>query len=637
MASIGKANLLGYEAFQIGQRPEGVNVEAKPFPLLADRDVVIRVYLEPTDVKRSVSIAGVLKLRGVSKVIPSANTVYLFKVGEDGHPTQHPTISEQRQDTSAALMFVVDAATVKGAKLEVESLRIMSSANPKDKVDLSDAKLAQVSTSAKGSFEVVDGRELGLHVMGFRTRSRTGAGDVIDLPDRYHFDAIKSYISRAFPVVKKSFHWRHMTVDAPPEVTRPYIGEQSVGANVVWRARHDLASAYLMALRMCHVNEGVHPRKLYYGLIRDPDAHFIGAVSDIPETPDPTVVGVGPAIRDGAYGAHEIAHMLGSLHPGFPDKQRREDAGIPEGWRGNLDAYGDGYHGFDMGREGRPQVLDGRQYYDLMTYMSPPRRPSLWPSSYRLAELMDKLEALKKVAAPRPGDDGTVEALAVVGTYTLSRIDLTPIGLVNQMRYFIPGRMVPSQEATDGRDALVEIRCIYLDGTATKRFPTSPKRQEALDLHRESGAFMVVVPASSQLKEIQLWANGELADRLQITSTTENSGVASARLGSLFALPDGGYEISIDWSEGSPPPPYRLTAEIAAVDGAHVPGNNPQDSGPNQHDERPATIAIGLRPETTRVYVDTIQAKAGTTYKFTLYRLDGLGEQQVDTQNLILP
>ncbi|MEQ8332022.1 hypothetical protein [Nisaea sp.] len=621
-----RAEILGYEAFQVGQRLRARQAQAKPFPLLAGRDVAIRVYLELVDSDRSVKIRGSLKVAGLEDTIESESWIILFKSSGTDETARAARLHEQRRDTSMALMFIVPGALVEAGTLTVKLDRIVP--NDDSLIDptpvLSSEPLVIAEAIKDGVFEVEEASGFGLHVMGFRTLSPLPSGAVIDAPDAFDFRAIESYIKRAFPIVESKFYWRQMTVDAPPDVRRPYSASNGDTVDAVWQARHDLASAYLMALRTRHVTEGVHPRKLYYGLVSDPDTAFRGAVTDVPQDPDPAVVGVGPAIRDGAYGAHEIAHILGALHPGIPENQAREDSRVPDQWDGTLDVDKDGYHGFDMGRDGRPQILDGTKYFDLMTYMSVSRRPSLWVSSYRLEELRRKLAALAEwppATAPAPQ-----QALVVVGTYALPRVRTEA---ENKLRYFVPTRSTLAEEIADGEAALVEIRCVDQAGSTVKRYTATHKRKEATDLHRNSGAFAVAVPATGTIAEIQLWVREELADKYRLSEESA-AGNATPSLGPLIALENGGYEISLRWSDGEHRRQHSLTAEFMPEAGETAPGEL-------EFDKRPKTIAIGIHPGIEKVFVDTMKVGRGALYRFRIFELQGFEEVELAAEDYRLP
>ncbi|MFL6333272.1 MAG: hypothetical protein ACJ754_08030 [Pyrinomonadaceae bacterium] len=120
------------------------------------------------------------------------------------------------------------------------------------------------------------------------------------------------------------------------------------------------------------------------------DFFMRGGASGLPDVPDPTAVASGPAgdpeggwDTDGSYGdwygAHELAHTFGRLHPGFCDGNSEDDAEFPFK-DGQLSNGNGAFVGFDIGDEqhGIPmQALPGSRWHDVMTYCE-----RQWISSY---------------------------------------------------------------------------------------------------------------------------------------------------------------------------------------------------------------------------------------------------------------
>jgi len=186
----------------------------------------------------------------------------------------------------------------------------------------------------------------------------------------------------------------------------------------------------LLAIRNEDVMAGQDPRTLYLGVLPDPTARYGGIAMDSPDHVAPHIVSLCSVESSGELAAHELAHVLGRHHPGVPDVQ---EVGRPLG-QNNEYRHGhgseeiaehsacydngaddpplqtgrdrDGYiatlcdlkgaelaspdYGI-MGLDTRnntsqPQILPGRQYFDLMTYRYPK-----WVSRHTYDELYVRL------------------------------------------------------------------------------------------------------------------------------------------------------------------------------------------------------------------------------------------------------
>jgi len=204
-------------------------------------------------------------------------------------------------------------------------------------------------------------------------------------------------------------------VQANPLFSPPFSGQTTPdGFDPVWSSKLDLAHNQLSAIRAKDIDAGTDPRTHYYGIVSDASAglFFRGAAKDVPQTPDPTIVAVGPAgdpkqysglnwdknrTFGDWYGAHELAHTFGRFHPGFCGGQDASDRNFP---------YRDGRIG-DNARDmvgldfGHPDLgltmstMNNETCHDIMTYCD-----YQWISAYSYEAILARLREEEARFAP---------------------------------------------------------------------------------------------------------------------------------------------------------------------------------------------------------------------------------------------
>ncbi|NKB55971.1 MAG: hypothetical protein GKS00_06515 [Alphaproteobacteria bacterium] len=585
MAKSATLEVLDMEALQVGQTWN------QSIPLFAERATAVRVYVRPHTLDRRMRVRGTLAFRcgnGGDTQIVSTNDLQL-------DPNGHPSIELQRKYTGAALTFLLPQESIKTDGFSVELLAV-------DPI-IGGLPGVEVQSHDKSTFSVEAGPSLRLRTIGLRMQC--GECGRVDEPRPQDFEAIRHYIERAFPIGR--LEWSTRMVDAPAGFVPP-LGNGKT-PDLLWQARHDRLIAYLMALRARDVAFGTDYRTHYYGLVSDPDYVFAGAVSDVPDSACPGVLAAGPATSDGALGAHEIAHALGGLHPGYGGEQQREDDCFPPESRGHLSTPEEDFHGFDIGSSyTSPKVLDGSRWYDLMTY-----RSKLWVSAYRHRKLLSRIRAEDIMAPPEQNQSG----IAVIGTFALEDIKGAPEELGNRFHHVFPADIAEIAAETQGivGDPIVEVRGMDTNGVEIFRHGVKSKRAEATDLHQDSGAFMVAVPQAPNLHALELWVQQKrVAEYPMPAACPEDEtgwAIQIARSGGL------GHILSIDWPDNG----WTAPVTVVAVTG----------SGPEQ------ILAVDLKLKTPTVFLDSSGLSSHSPIEVKLICPDGFGERVVFAQHLDLP
>jgi hypothetical protein len=447
-------------------------------PLLAYKQTMVRVYVRPTHLGVDMPITGTLELRrGEEEEASEIRSESVFQlrsldIGDD----DRSYLDRQRRFVDRSLNFRLGPDQIREGAVRL--------------------RLKQVAPTLHGdpgvSFQEVEvevhferGPVLRVRAVGLRVRDpRTGT---LHAPKQSHFKALRSFLERAFPV--SSIDWSEITVAAATGFEPPYSGGQTSIANPgpVWQKKFDIACAHLMAIRAQDVDSGLDPRTHYYGMVYHPNDFFVGAVSNVPDSPRPDIIGIGPAeFEDGSYGAHELAHTLGRLHPGFCEGQSAEDTDFPASYRGRLsDSHEDDqHHGFDIGDSiDQPRVLPFDEYYDLMTYCHP-----LWVSAYSYKGMLQRLREEEKVV-PEKG-----EYLQVIGLYDLEKIE-------GALSYVFP---VHTRSLAIGTEEQVVVAGMDAAGKQLFKEKVELKRTAAIDLTQNSGAFQITVPNLNKLRKLEL-------------------------------------------------------------------------------------------------------------------------------------
>ena len=463
-------------------------------PLLAGKETVVRVYVRPTDLPADMPVKGTLELRREGEQTSEAASEVDFVLRKQDIGGDDPAfVAGQRRVFERSLNFRLSPEQIRAGDVRICLKGVAPSLQGDPKAVIQGDDLGVT---------FVPGPTLRVRAVGLRVRDPQ-TGDV-HAPKPGHFKSLKSYLERAFPVSR--IEWSEITVDAAAGFEPPYSeGTVSMAdPGPLWQKKFDIACAQIMAIRARDIDDGgVDLRTHYYGMVYHPDDFFVGAVSNVPDTPRPDIVGIGPAeLEDGSYGAHELAHTLGRMHPGLCGGQRTEDPAFPASYHGKLssaDADSDHlHHGLDVGGGlERPQVLPSDEWYDLMTYCHP-----LWVSAYSYKGMLERLVEEEGTVKP-PAKGGAGKYLQIVGTYNLDDNK-------GALSYVFPVRTLSLAPEGPERRVLV----VGLDAGGKKLFESSVelKRAAATDLPHNSGAFQITVPAPDKLSKLELRVDGDLAD-----------------------------------------------------------------------------------------------------------------------------
>jgi hypothetical protein len=414
----------------------------------------------------------------------------------------HPDLEAQRRSLDRSLCFFLGPEQTAVGRVELRLKEVTPTLRGDRGIGL------QLMDQDPVEAEFKSGPCLSVRLVCYRIRDpETGE---VHVPSKAHRLAVRSFLERAFPI--SELQWSETTVEPPAGFCPPYSDEGTTLANPgrAWQEKFDLACAHLMAIRARELEDEQDPRTLYYGLVYHPTQFFVGAVSDVPLSVHNDVVGLGPAEEsDGSYAGHELAHMLGRLHPGIGEGQTREDTDFPEDYGGRLSSARTKHHGFDMGDATHPPgVLPYDQWFDLMTYGEP-----LWVSAYTYRGLLEILRREEKDARERSpavlaNAAGEESYLHVIGTYELTKG--APKG---RLAHVFPGRFgMPGPAKEPGRVMVIGRDDAGKELVAAR---IELKQAAAKDLGRDTGAFHVTVENREGLSSLELVVDGTVADVME--------------------------------------------------------------------------------------------------------------------------
>jgi len=367
---------IGIRGVEVVQSIQSVDNSVR---LIADKATVARLYLDPATVASSALVTGELAWRrdgGGMTYLPAMNRVEVT-------PAKRPSLQEQRFDTELSINFRLPTEAIRAGRLELTVQRIYVPGGN------------EITIAAPHRFSVEFRRApvLRVRAIGLRYKSLTKPGSFAS-PDATHFNFLKSYLQRAYPVA--TLDWSQLVVDAD-FINPPFASNAS-----------DLANAQLAALRAREISSGVDPRTHYYGLVDDdrgnkncfmrgsavydPTARTFGLIASGPTgVPNGWTGDSDPSYADW-YGAHELGHTFQRRHPGFPTGKQDPDPDEP-GFpypNGLITTVPDNrFVGFDVGDPGLPKpmrALPGDVHHDVMTYAD-----SQWLSAYTYEAIHDRL------------------------------------------------------------------------------------------------------------------------------------------------------------------------------------------------------------------------------------------------------
>lgn len=374
---------------------------AHQVPLIAGKTTVVRVYLTPSGLSRTLEVRGEIAV-AASPGLPAR---YVTSLGTARLKAQgHPSLDAQRRDASTNLNFLLPDNTVADVGgLSVHVKRLIASSGEEIALDPAGRDVTVTLSEAP---------PLRVRAIGLRYRmTRPDGSQTTAAPDALHFDHLRSYLRRAYPV--PNVEWSQIVVAAHPLFAPPFSGPQEPGGNdPVWRAKLERAHNQLSALRAKDLEEGIDPRTHYYGLVSDAAGFFRGAANDIPQAPDPAVLAVGPVGQPSRYpgfrwdsdnsfgdwyGAHELAHTFGRFHPGFCNQDASDktfpypDGRISDSGNGDMIGFDVGDPTLQIGM----RALDHETWHDIMTYCD-----HQWVSAHTYVGLLARLREEAVAFAP---------------------------------------------------------------------------------------------------------------------------------------------------------------------------------------------------------------------------------------------
>jgi hypothetical protein len=381
--------VLGFEATQAIQNM------AHDVRLVADKPTAVRVYVKPQGLTSNLRVRGEI----VTSAAPGAPGSYVASANEVTlQSTQHPGLAEQRRDASLTLNFLLPAPPL--GPMTIRLKRVTPISGGGDFPILPDRNEQHVAFTSAPVLRV---RALGIRYTDPRQNPPRQFA-----PDATHFDHLRSYLARAYPV--SGVEWNQAVIDAPANFVPPFSGPQLPnGFDPLWWALLGILHQQMLTVRQADMDAGWDPRTHYYGLVSDHSGFFRGAANDVPTAPAPNTIAVGPCGKAGAgfwdndesygdwYGAHELAHTFGRFHPGYCD-QSSDDPHFPHA-NGTISDASQDCIGFDVGDPtlNLPMRACRReQWADFMTYCD-----WQWVSKYTYDGIYDRLVAEDIQFAPR--------------------------------------------------------------------------------------------------------------------------------------------------------------------------------------------------------------------------------------------
>lgn len=365
--------------------------------LIAGKPTVVRVYLEPR------GLASNARVDGEIVVSASPSTPGSFISSRNGvrlQASDHPDLAAQRRDAALSLNFVLPNPPT--GPMTVRLKRVVAVSPPSTDVPL-------LPGNQEVSVQFAAGPELRVRCLGLRYSDPRSIPPRDFAPAATHFDHLRSFLTRAYPV--SAVEWTQSVVAAPSDFVPPFSAPLPNGRDPLWAALLGIVHQHMMMLRQADMDAGWDPRTHYYGLVSDDSGFFRGAANDVPTTPTPGTVAVGPCgipsasfsswDKDGSYGdwygAHELSHTFGRFHPGFCQGQGNNDPAFPYP-AGRISDAAQDLIGFDVGDASLSVPLRAyphEAWHDVMTYCD-----NQWLSKYTYDGIYDRLVAEDALFAP---------------------------------------------------------------------------------------------------------------------------------------------------------------------------------------------------------------------------------------------
>lgn len=487
--------------------------------LIAGKQTVVRVYLSRPS-GSAITVRGEISVRrtanGPAQKVPSLDTVSVTS-------QQNGRLRRKREDIRLSLNFLLPASLTTAGRIYV-SLASLTNVRTG----------AEVTCTNCGDNVVrvrfIESPPLIIRLIKFRYT--TDDPPLAHQPSARDIALIKSWLGRAYPVSVVQASERTVEANFSP----PFDPDDSTSTC-------DEANAQLTALRTLDINAGRDQRTRYYGLVADSGDFMRGGASDIPVTPDPSAVASGPTgpqgyswDTDGSYGdwygAHELAHTFGRLHPGFCNGNSGDDAEYPFK-RGRLSNSDGTFVGFDIGDQalGLPmKALKGESWHDVMTYCS-----HQWMSSYTYEGIRVRLVAEHALGAESSPEglslEADVEARAAANSLEVNMASgdfINIVGTINltkktgKILYVNPVSNVMLQAA--GQDHSVQVRVKSADDQVLQQQPAIVKLNPCSDSKKDqTGIIEAVVSWHPEAKVVELLIDGNVVDTYRASGAAERS------------------------------------------------------------------------------------------------------------------
>ncbi|WP_144440827.1 hypothetical protein [Streptomyces roseifaciens] len=618
------------DAVEVTQTVQDLNHSV---PLIAGKSTVVRLYLS-CDSAPGVTVRGEISVSrspaDTASVVSSLGTVFL-------DPSLAGNVPQCRNDVRLSLNFRLPEAHTAMGPLHIRVANVVDTATGES--------LTVTGTQSPTSVQFRSSPPLRVRILGLRYHS--GTPPVVHAPRTLDFQGLISWLKRAYPV------------------SRVISSTAIVDANASPPFQYGTANAQLAALRALDISEGADPRTHYYGMVGDGGFFMRGGAAGIPTAPDPGTVASGPAGPadfgwdfDGTYGdwygAHELAHTFGRLHPGYCNQTEDDLQNYPFE-QGLISDTNHGFVGFDVGDPALNipmAALPGLRWHDVMTYCN-----FQWLSSYTYEGVRNRLVAEDGTAgaptggasptgATAPGGSGgrpderfpvrpvvsSPEAASPAGgaaggaargaagpdahadkyVSVVARANLTTgqgsIQFVNP----VSALAAPSGQSAAGGETTAILRVIQAGGAAPREYPVKVKVDSELEPDDDrTGLVDAVVPIGPQAEAIELVIAGEPVDVFQASGpppalrATRHTGTEEGAMGLALEF-DRGLE------EEAPTTTY--SAQVST------------DGGTTWR-----TIAVGMRDPV--IHVDRGQFRPGDNVQVRIITTNGFTSSSAVTES----